>query len=259
MNSTNLSRLEDAIGGAAAAQRIRDVSPDSFAAAAGFWRSAFEAHHLSPRMKELILLALHASPSSLNAGAVARHVARARQAGASDADILDVLLSIVGLANHPLYFAVPIVMDELGGETPPLRADVQAIKDDFIKTRGVWNPQRDQLAALMPDYFKAFSTLSMQPWKSGALAPKERELVYIAIDCSVTHTHEGGLRLHLRNATKHGATREEILETLHLCSLMGMESYILGCQALNATGVYDAGTPCGAEANSAEKLGPPKS
>jgi len=242
MTTPRPSSLEDAIGSPADAERLRAVSPPAFAAAAGFWRSAFEVRHLSPRMKELILVALHASPSSLNAAAIARHVARAKVAGATDGDILDVLLSIVGLANHPLYFAVPVVMDELkaAGRTedataPPLRADVQALKDDFIKTRGVWNPQRDQLASLMPDYFKPFITLSMEPWKSGSLLPKERELVYIAIDSSVTHTHEGGLRLHVRNALKHGANRDEILETLHLCSLMGMESYILGCQALNAT------------------------
>jgi alkylhydroperoxidase/carboxymuconolactone decarboxylase family protein YurZ len=239
MKDLDASRLDPLLGPATEVDRIRDASPTSFEAAATFWRSAFEGTHLSARMKELILVALHASPSSVNEQAIERHVARARAAGATDADILDVLLSIVGLANHALYFAIPVLLDEfkangrdLDAQLPDLTRDAEAIRDDFIKTRGFWNEQRDQLARLMPGYFKALSKLSAEPWKSGSLAPKERELIYIAIDCSITHTHETGLRMHIRNAIRHGVTREEVLETLQLCSLMGMESYILGCQAM---------------------------
>ncbi|MDR6861537.1 carboxymuconolactone decarboxylase family protein [Variovorax guangxiensis] len=236
------NRLKAAIGDPSAVDRIRGRTPSSFDAASGFWSTITQTKHLSPRLRELILLALHASSSSLNEKAVGRHVVMAKDAGATEEDILDVLLSIVGLANHAMYFAVPTLLDEykkMGREDdaslPDFLPDMEAIRDDFIRTRGFWNEQRDQLARLMPGYFTALSRLSMEPWKNGALAPGERELVYIAIDCSITHMHEGGLRMHIRNATRHNVTRDQILETFQLCALMGMESYILGCQALGQT------------------------
>jgi alkylhydroperoxidase/carboxymuconolactone decarboxylase family protein YurZ len=240
METRNLADLDQVIG-SSPARRLRQLAPAGYEAASGFWAAAFESTHLTPRMKELILVALHASVSTVNEAGIARHVERAKAAGASEADILDVLLSIVGLANHALYFAVPILVDVLEARNkgddpvlPPMRPDIEAIKKDFIATRGFWNEERDNLAKLMPGYFKALSGISMAPWKSGSLLPKERELVYIAIDSAVTHMHEVGLRKHIQNALRHGATREEILEVFHLVSIVGMEGYILGCQALNS-------------------------
>jgi alkylhydroperoxidase/carboxymuconolactone decarboxylase family protein YurZ len=221
--------------------RFRTEFATTYEAAAGLWRSAMAAPALPPRMKELILLAIHASAAANNETAIARQVARARSAGATEGDILDVLISIVGLANHALYFAVPLLLEELEsfqkgyGALPPIRADVEAIKEDFIRTRGAWHEDRERIARTMPDYFKSFSTLSTEPWKNGSLKPREREFVYIAIDCSVTHMHGPGLRLHLRNALKHGASREELLEVLHLTALVGLDGFRLGVASLFST------------------------
>lgn len=243
MKPLDPSRFDDVVGTPAEVQRIKDAAPAGFDSAARFWRAVFDAKHLTPRLKELILLALHASPPSLNETAIERHVQRAKAAGATDAEILDVLLAIIGVANHALYFAVPILLDEYQAagreedtQLPPFRPDIEALKKDFLATRGFWNEARDQLARLMPDYFTALSTMSMEPWKSGALSPKEREFVYIAIDCSIAHMHEPGIRIHIRNALRHGATRGELLELFQLSSLMGTESYVLGARALGRQG-----------------------
>ncbi|MBB5406346.1 alkylhydroperoxidase/carboxymuconolactone decarboxylase family protein YurZ [Paraburkholderia sp. WC7.3g] len=220
-------------------ERLRLTAPTSFEAAARFWRVAIGDEHLSPRMKELVLLALHASATALNEKAIRRHVERARVAGASEHDVIDVLLSIVGLSNHALYFAVPILLEELratrgpdAAELPSTRSDIEEIREDFVKTRGFWNEQRDTIARLLPDYFKALSGLSTEPWKHGSLTPKERELIYIAIDSSVTHMYGTGLALHIRHALQHGATREEILTIFQLGALTGLETFILGSEAL---------------------------
>jgi alkylhydroperoxidase/carboxymuconolactone decarboxylase family protein YurZ len=237
----DLARLDSVFADSVVPNRLREITATSYATAAQFWQAAFDCKLLSSPLKELILLALHASATSINAEAIKRHVERARTAGASEEDVLDVLLSIVGVGNHALYFAVPVLMNELEAagrdeevQTPALRPDVDAIKQDFIKTRGFWNEEREFLARLMPQYFRALSELSMEPWKNGVLSPKEREFVYIAIDCSVTHMYGPGLALHIRNALRHGATRDEILEVFHLAALMGMEGYILGADALLA-------------------------
>ncbi|MBT2336642.1 carboxymuconolactone decarboxylase family protein [Variovorax paradoxus] len=217
---------------------LRSASPTAYAAAERFWQSAFTGTALSLRMKELVLVALHGTVTALDSEGVRRHVERALAAGASRHDVLDVLITIVGAANHALYFAVPVLMRELKAaghpqaEVPPVTPRAQAIKDEFVRTRGFWNEQRDAIVRMMPEYFGALSQVSTESWTNGPLTPKERELLCIAIDCSVTHMYEPGLVIHIRNAIKNGAGREEILEVFHLASLTGLEGFILGAEAM---------------------------
>jgi alkylhydroperoxidase/carboxymuconolactone decarboxylase family protein YurZ len=220
------------------AERLEHASATTYDAAARFWRSAHTAPVLSPRMRELVLLAMHATVTTLNGDGVRRHVGRALAAGATEQDVLDVLITIVGAANHALYAAVPVLMRELkaaghpDAEPPPVTAEAQAIKDDFVRARGFWNEQRDVIVRMMPEYFAALSRLSTEPWQNGSLTAKERELICIAIDCIVTHVFEPGLVIHIRGALQKGARRDEILEVFHLAALIGLESYILGAETL---------------------------
>jgi len=217
---------------------VRATAPSLFAAAAEFWRVPLAGMHLSRRVKELVLLAMHASPTALNASAVERQARRARAAGATDADILDVLVTIVGVANHALYASVPILEDELAAvgtaeaPTPDPGPGYESAKQDFIEARGFWNPDRDSIARRLPEYFTALTRISTVSWTDGTLSAKEREFMCIAVDCAVTHNYEPGLRLHIRNALGHGATREEILEVFQLAALIGLEGYVLGARTL---------------------------
>jgi len=221
-----------------AAAYARRSGATSYRAAARFWQAALTPGALDARMKELILVALHASATALDSEAVRRHVGRALDAGAKPEEVIDVLITIVGLANHALYMALPVLVRELqalghpDAELPAMDAQAQAIKDAFIQARGFWNEQRDIIARVMPEYFSALSEISTDTWKNGALSMKERELVCIAIDCSVTHMYEPGLAIHIRNALKHGATRAEILEVFSLASVTGLEGYLMGVEAL---------------------------
>lgn len=237
--ASDLNALQDVFSSPEVAKRLRGVAPQLHEAAANFWNAAIRSEHLSARMKELILLALHASATSNNGEAIKRHVQRARVAGASEADIVDVLQTIVVLSNHAVYFAIPVLMKELAAagrheetELPPPRPDIVENKKEFIKTRGFWLEAREPVSRLMPDYYLGLSELSIATARHGALSPKERELIYIAIDCSVTHTYEPGLANHIRQALKHGATRAEILTVYQLAGVMGMEGYFLGVEAL---------------------------
>lgn len=222
----------------AIAQRLRDTAPGAYAAASRYWRTTLADGHLSPALKELVLIALHGTISSLNCDAVRRHVGRALAVGATPEQVIDVLFSIIGVSNHALYSAVPTLMDvlkETGHDVPgpdTLPTEIQAIKDDFIKTRGFWPAQRDVIARCMPDYFGALSQLSTEPWRSGALSARERELIYIAVDCTVTHMYAPGLATHIRHALKAGATPHEILQVFALAALTGVEGYVLGAHAL---------------------------
>jgi len=232
-----LRELNNVFPDACVAVHLKSITPEGFSVASDFWREALTCKHLTPRLGELVLLALHASITSLDSHAIPRHVNRAISAGATSSDIMDVLLSIVGVSNHALYAAVPILMDELKafGKDEPFpeeTASIKKIKDEFIRKRGFWSEQRDVLAQCMPGYFSALSALSVEPWNSGSLSPRERELIYIAIDSSVTHMYAAGLRLHIRRALEAGASRDEILEVFQLVAVTGLEGYILGAQTL---------------------------
>jgi alkylhydroperoxidase/carboxymuconolactone decarboxylase family protein YurZ len=217
---------------------LRETAPSSYATASEFWRVPMSATHLSERMKELVLLAMHATSTALNADAIARHVDRALNAGASPDEIVDVLLTITAGANHALYWSVPILEDELAAAgveepSPPVPSDILAgIKADFEAARGFWNPDREHLIRLMPEYFATLNAVSTETWKNGPLSTLEREFICIAIDCTVTHQYEPGLRRHIRNAIKHGATRDQILHVFQLAALLGLEGYVLGSRAL---------------------------
>ncbi|MBB5399403.1 MULTISPECIES: carboxymuconolactone decarboxylase family protein [Paraburkholderia] len=254
INDRNLDGTGDAAGGSAnidgaadldgifsspaVVKKLRTIAPSNYAAAQRFWQSAQKAPALTPRVKELILLALHATSTALDSDGVRRHADRAVAAGASEQDIFDVLLTIVGIANHALYFAVPVLMRELrslghpDAELPPITAESETVKEEFIRARGFWNDQRDVIVRAMPDYFTALAQLSAEPWTNGSLTDKERELVCIGIDCTVTHMYEPGLVIHIRGALKQGATRAEILEVFHLAAMTGLSGYILGAEAL---------------------------
>ena len=88
------------------------------------------------------------------------------------------------------------------------------------------------MLTLDPDFFEAYLGFSSVPWRNGSLEPKLKELIYIAIDASTTHLYEPGLRQHIQNALRHGATAEEIMEVYELTSVLGIHTCTLGVPVL---------------------------
>jgi alkylhydroperoxidase/carboxymuconolactone decarboxylase family protein YurZ len=106
------------------------------------------------------------------------------------------------------------------------------MREEFIDRRGYWNEFWDGLLQLDPDFFEAYLGFSGVPWRKGTLEPKVKELIYIAIDAATTHLYEPGLRQHIQNALRHGATREEIMEVYELTSVLGIHTCTLGVPVL---------------------------
>lgn len=217
----------------AAAAGMRAISATAHEAASAFWRVPFASKYLSLRMKELVLFAMHVTATALNGDAVRRQVMRIEAAGGTMQDIVDVLITIAGVANHSLYASVPILDEEWAAAgkrapaNPGLDIALEAAKQRFIEIRGFWNTDRDPIAQQMPEYFVALTDLSTESWQRGPLTRKEREFICIGIDCTVTHSYPPGLRIHIRNAIREGASREEILEIFQLAALMGLEGYLM--------------------------------
>ncbi len=100
------------------------------------------------------------------------------------------------------------------------------------KISGDWNPLWDTLADLDPDYLEAFLAFRSIPQTNGPLEQKYKELIFIAINVATTHLWPSGVRRHIQNALKAGATKEEILEVMQLTSIMGIHSMALGVPIL---------------------------
>ena len=221
--------------------RMREVEPQGFDAVVALFGLPGEASGLSAKTQELVSLAIHASASTLNDAGVRRQVERALKAGAEPVEIVEVLVTIAPLGVHTFGVAVPLLMEELreqgrDDETviPPLSPEAAEMKARFVESRGYWTDQREMLGGLIPEFFASYMRLSMTPAAIGSLDPLTREFVAIGIDCSITHMFTSGLRLHIRNALRLGATREQILGVFQLAAALGADSYLAGMRALLA-------------------------
>jgi alkylhydroperoxidase/carboxymuconolactone decarboxylase family protein YurZ len=124
---------------------------------------------------------------------------------------------------------VPLLLEVLQEEglrdgPAPLDERRERLKAEFTANRGYWHSFWDGVLELDPDLFEAYIEFSSVPWKSGPLEPKVKELVYIAFDASATHLYVPGLKLHMQNAVRLGATAGEIMEVLAIVSVIGIHA-----------------------------------
>ena len=92
------------------------------------------------------------------------------------------------------------------------------------KAKGDWNPLWEQFRELDPDFLEAYLAFRSVPQSQGPLQQKYKELILIAINAATTHLYGPGVRRHIQNALKAGASMEEILETIQLTTVMGIHS-----------------------------------
>ncbi len=97
---------------------------------------------------------------------------------------------------------------------------------------GDWNPMWDLMREMDPDYLEAFLAFRSVPQRKGPLEQKYKEMIFIAINAATTHLHGPGVRRHIQNALRAGATKEEILEVIELTTIMGIHSMTLAAPIL---------------------------
>ncbi len=84
-----------------------------------------------------------------------------------------------------------------------------------------------------PDVASAFAGLAKAATKSAALDPKTKELIALAI--GIAGRCDGCIGFHTEAAIRHGANRDEIVETIGVATYMGGgPSFVYGAQALQA-------------------------
>jgi alkylhydroperoxidase/carboxymuconolactone decarboxylase family protein YurZ len=105
------------------------------------------------------------------------------------------------------------------------------VTDDYIR-RGDFNPLWEQMRQLDPQFVEAYLRFRDVPHKSGPLPQKMKELILVAINAATTHMYAPGVRRHMAAALKAGATRDELLETIELVTIMGIHSVNLAIPIL---------------------------
>ena len=92
------------------------------------------------------------------------------------------------------------------------------------REKGDWNQLWEQFHELDPDFLEAYLAFRSIPQSAGPLEQKYKELILIAINAATTHLYGPGVRRHVQNALKAGASQAEILETIQLTTVMGIHS-----------------------------------
>lgn len=196
------------------------------------WRSGV----LSRPFVELVSAAVSASCTNLDAEASRRHIRAALDAGATREQIVFVLKCATVVSLHSCSLSAPILIDEArkAGLDPaaPERPATPAV--DGMRAAGQWNSAWDPFLELDPVWTEEMMTVGVGIYSHAPLSPKEIELLSIALDASVSHMYEPGVRRHIRGALTAGATPQEIMEVLKICVALGVSACNLGLSILRA-------------------------
>jgi alkylhydroperoxidase/carboxymuconolactone decarboxylase family protein YurZ len=210
-------------------QSVLELDPEFFASYLGFAGVPHRKQHLDAKARAFVALTVDAATTHLHSPGIRRHVAAALAAGATPAEVMEVLECTATLGIHAMNLGVPVLVEVLAErgirtEPAPLTEYQEQVKAEFTRDRGYWNPTWDEMLELDPELLQAYTDFSAHPWRHGSLSPKMREFIYIAFDTSSTHLYRVGLKLHIENALGYGATPQEILEIMEIASVIGMHT-----------------------------------
>jgi alkylhydroperoxidase/carboxymuconolactone decarboxylase family protein YurZ len=219
-------------------ENILKLDPDYFKAYIGLRKVPRDKKVLPIKTQELCLLAMDAACTHLYEPGIRVHTAAALKAGATKEEIMETLELSSVLGVHAVTLGVPTLLEVLEEEGRSMPQDLNSrqeeLKGEFTRRRGYWSTSWDPVIRLSPDFFEGYLNFSSVPFAEGhnALDAKTKELIYTAIDCSTTHLFKQGLKVHVRNAIKCGASEQEIMEVFELATLMGIATTMKGADVL---------------------------
>jgi alkylhydroperoxidase/carboxymuconolactone decarboxylase family protein YurZ len=210
-------------------ESILRLDPEFLHAYLGFSAVPARKGHLSPVVREFIYIAADSAATHMFTAGTRAHIRTALELGATADEVMEVLELTSTLGIHAANIGVPLLLEVLEEEglrdgPTPLSEKQESLKAGFTVTRGYWHTFWDGLLELDPELFEAYTDFSSVPWRRGPLEPKVKELVYCAFDAAATHLYVPGLKLHMRNAIRLGATPEEVMAVLEIVSVIGIHA-----------------------------------
>jgi AhpD family alkylhydroperoxidase len=111
---------------------------------------------------------------------------------------------------------------------------------DWLQYRKELLGRIGEIGKLSPDTLKGYQTLTGAGQKTGHLDAKTRELISLAV--AVTTRCDGCITVHVGEALKHGATREEIAEALGVAVAMNAgAALVFSARAMDAVSQHSGG------------------
>ena len=178
----------------------------------------------------LITLAVAVSVTSLDRGTVHTSIHEAMDAGATVAQVQEIIALVSGMGVHSLMVSSVAVLNEAANRAliqpdEPLDSARQQLWDKHISSDPFWTGFSEELPGfleamlrLSPDIFVAFFEYCAIPWRSGTVRAKVKELAALACDAAPSHRFRPGFRVHLKNAIKLGVGRVAIFQALDIAA-----------------------------------------
>lgn len=177
---------------------------------------------------ELLAFAVRISVTTLDAQGAQVHAQRALQAGMTPAQLHEAVFLVSGLGVHSLFEGTRLVqrLGDADSAAPPADdPQRRQLWDTWVGQDRYWQGFEREVPGFLPALlqasapgFEMFFRYCAVPWQSGLLSPLTKELVSMAADATPTHRYLPGMRLHVRNALKLGATREAIVQALDIAA-----------------------------------------
>lgn len=187
---------------------------------------------LDARLRALVALACASQPTTLDREGIARHARRALDEGAAPLELGEVVQLASSIGVHGLHEGSRVVVDVLAERgdalaVGPLPDEAQELRERIFADR-YWRRLDEHLPGFVDAQlrlsipaFNAFVDFVGVPWRTGTLPALTKELIYVGIDSTPTHRHLPGLRLHVGNCVKLGATRQQIVDVLDVAAAAG--------------------------------------
>ncbi len=213
---------------------LRDLDSDWTEAYSNLTVNPWLSGTLQAKEYQLIAVGLSAAITHLDGSALRRHIWSSLRAGATQAEILEVLKMAAIVALHSMTLGAPILIEEAtaAGKTLGTTKEFATPACDNMKANGQWNAAWDAIFDLDPSWTDALVSAGAGFCTSGILTPKFVELISIAFDASISHMYAPGVRRHMKAALALGATPEEIITVLKLCVSQGADALYLGVPIL---------------------------
>lgn len=176
------------------------LSPSFFEASLALRAVPLTKGHLPRKVQHLVALTVDSAATHLYVPGIRADVRAALDAGATVAEVVEVVELASTLGIHACNVGVPLLVEVMKEEgvydehfPPPARSTGedgsapapewgpyrQRLKDEFTAKRGYWHPTWEDFLRVDPEFFEAYMAFSSVPWtkevgssRQGALEPK---------------------------------------------------------------------------------------
>lgn len=192
---------------------------------------------LSPKMRELIYVALDGSATHLFRSGLALHMQLALEQGASTQEIVDVLRLATAQGLEGCHVGIGILAEELAAagldsDATALSNEQTAVRDAYVAQFGDWPDFCELWLRADPGYFAAMLDLLTVGRQAGGLDEPSRCLISLSLNACFTALNPQGVRLQIRRALRLGIDRREILQVLQMTAHLGVHACAIGVPIL---------------------------